>query len=148
MKRYTEKRGDKYVIPLKNTICGIDIPKWKITTVSDNEMYLEGEAVDKLAKYEDEEELHIVSKGDILYLAYTFRHKEHIGKFEVSSVHINEPKFGMTSWVRLRPIYRADEIRIESMEGYPWYDVNLKGLSRMLRTVNDWRTYIKEQLTE
>lgn len=52
-KRYVEKRNGENVIPLRNAICGIDMPKWELRTANDNEMFLSGEAVDKLAELED-----------------------------------------------------------------------------------------------
>lgn len=52
-KRYVEKRNEENVIPLRNAVCGIDMPRWELHTANDNEMFLSGEAVDKLAKVED-----------------------------------------------------------------------------------------------
>lgn len=52
-KRYVEKRNGENVIPLRNAICGIDMPKWELRTANDNEMFLSGEAVDRLAELED-----------------------------------------------------------------------------------------------
>lgn len=52
-KRYVEKRNRENVIPLRNAICGIDMPKWELRTANDNEMFLSGEAVDRLAELEE-----------------------------------------------------------------------------------------------
>lgn len=52
-KRFTEKRNGKNVIPLLNTVCGVDLPKWTIAKESDIRQYLSGDAVDKLALLED-----------------------------------------------------------------------------------------------
>ena len=57
MKRLTEKRNGENVIPLRNAVCGIDMPYWRIDRASDFECYLSGEAADKLAAYEDAEEM-------------------------------------------------------------------------------------------
>lgn len=55
-KRYVEKRNGENVIPLRNAVCGIDMPKWELRTANDNEMFLSGEAVDRLAELESENE--------------------------------------------------------------------------------------------
>ena len=52
-KRYVEKRNGKNVLPLRNAVCGIDMPKWELRTANYNEMFLSGEAVDRLAELED-----------------------------------------------------------------------------------------------
>lgn len=53
MERLTEKRNGTNVIPLRNAICGTDMPYWKITTAGDLTEYLSGNAADRLAAYED-----------------------------------------------------------------------------------------------
>lgn len=53
MNRFTEKRNGKNVIPLRNAVCGVDMPRWKLARKSDLEAFLSGEAVDRLAEYED-----------------------------------------------------------------------------------------------
>ena len=50
--RMTEKRNVKNVIPLRNSVCGIDVPKWEIAE-KDNEAFLSGDAVNRLAELED-----------------------------------------------------------------------------------------------
>ena len=50
--RYTEKRNGKNVIPLRNAVCGIDLPKWCIHKESYIQSFLSGEAVDRLAELE------------------------------------------------------------------------------------------------
>ena len=52
-KRFTEKRKGKNVIPLLNSACGVDLPKWMLAEESDIRWYLSGDAVDKLANLED-----------------------------------------------------------------------------------------------
>lgn len=52
-KRFTEKRNGKNVIPLLNSVCGVDLPKWTIAKESDIRQYLSGDAVDKFAELED-----------------------------------------------------------------------------------------------
>lgn len=56
MKRFTEKRGERNTIPLRKAVCGIDMPKWSIGRPNDLEMFLSGDAADRLAEYEDAEE--------------------------------------------------------------------------------------------
>ncbi len=51
--RYTTKHNGKNYIPLKNAICGIAIPYWKLSSISCHEKRLAGDAVDRLAAYED-----------------------------------------------------------------------------------------------
>lgn len=51
--RYTEKRNGKNVIPLRNAVCGFDMPKWSIAKESDIQSFLSGDAVDRLAELED-----------------------------------------------------------------------------------------------
>lgn len=53
MKRFTEKRGERNTIPLRNAVCGLDMPKWSIGRPNDLEMFLSGDAADRLAAYED-----------------------------------------------------------------------------------------------
>ena len=53
MERLTEKRNGTNVIPLRNAICGTDMPYWKSTTAGDLTEYLSGNAADRLAAYED-----------------------------------------------------------------------------------------------
>ncbi len=55
MKKYTEYRNGKNVIPLRNAICGVDMPRWKLVQANDNESFLIGDAVDMLAAYENAE---------------------------------------------------------------------------------------------
>ena len=33
--RYTEKRNGKNVIPLRNAVCGVGLPKWSIEAYSE-----------------------------------------------------------------------------------------------------------------
>ena len=56
MERLTEKRDGKNVIPLRNAVCGIDMPYWKVSKANDLEAFLYGAAADKLAAFEDAEE--------------------------------------------------------------------------------------------
>ena len=51
--RYTEKRNGKNVIPLRNAVCGFNMPKWSIAEESDIQSFLSGDAVDRLAELED-----------------------------------------------------------------------------------------------
>ena len=51
--RYTEKRNGKNVIPLRNAVCGVELPHWSIDKQSDIQSFLSGDAVDRLAEYED-----------------------------------------------------------------------------------------------
>lgn len=53
MKRFTEKRGERNTIPLRKAVCGIDMPKWSIGRPNDLEMFLSGDAADRLAAYEE-----------------------------------------------------------------------------------------------
>lgn len=54
-KRFTKNRNGVNVIPLRNAVCGVDMPNWEITKANDNEMFLSGDAADKLAHYEEAE---------------------------------------------------------------------------------------------
>ena len=49
MKRFTEKRDVNNVIPLRNAVCGIDMPYWRITRSNSLESFLYGDAADRLA---------------------------------------------------------------------------------------------------
>ena len=51
----TEVRNGENVIPLRNAVCGIDMPYWCIDEANDNEKFLSGDAADKLAEYEKAE---------------------------------------------------------------------------------------------
>ena len=53
MKRFTEKRDVNNVIPLRNAICDVDVPYWRIDRPDDLHGFLSGDAADKLAAYED-----------------------------------------------------------------------------------------------
>ena len=53
MERLTEKRNDKNVVPLRNAICGVNMPHWEISKANDLEKFLSGDAADRLAAYED-----------------------------------------------------------------------------------------------
>lgn len=53
MKRLTEKRDGKVVIPLRNSVCGVDMSHWCISKESDIQSFLSGDAADRLAAYED-----------------------------------------------------------------------------------------------
>ncbi len=55
MKKYTEYRNGRNVIPLRNAICGVNMPHWKLVRANDNESFLIGDAVDMLAAYENAE---------------------------------------------------------------------------------------------
>ena len=52
--RFTEKQKGKNVIPLRNAVCGVDLPKWSIYKHSDIQSFLSGDAVDRLAELEDD----------------------------------------------------------------------------------------------
>ena len=62
-KRYTEKRNGKNVIPLRNAVCGVGLPKWSIEEHSDIQSFLSGDAVDRLAELEDK-----IENGTIIEL--------------------------------------------------------------------------------
>jgi hypothetical protein len=51
--RYTEKRNGKNVIPLRNAVCGVDLPHWSIDKQSEIQSFLMGDAVERLAELED-----------------------------------------------------------------------------------------------
>ena len=56
MKRLTEKRNGKNVIPLRNAICGLNLPYWCLDRHNEHETFISGEAADKLSAYEDAEQ--------------------------------------------------------------------------------------------
>lgn len=62
-KTLTETRNGENVIPLRNAVCGIDMPYWKLSVKNENETFLSGEAADKLATFEK-----AVSEGRIIVL--------------------------------------------------------------------------------
>ena len=51
--RYTKKRNGKNVIPLRNAVCGVGLPKWSIHKESDIQSFLSGDAVERFAELED-----------------------------------------------------------------------------------------------
>ena len=51
--RLTEKRKGQNVIPLRNSVCGVDMPKWALSKANDNEMFLSGDVADRLCEIED-----------------------------------------------------------------------------------------------
>lgn len=69
MERLTEKRDGKNVIPLRNMVCGVDLPYWKISRANELVSFLYGDAADRLATYEDAglepEEISNIIKGCI-----------------------------------------------------------------------------------
>lgn len=85
MKRLTQKTEQGNILPLKNAVCGIDMPHWRLHEKNDNELFLTGDAVDKLAEYEDAEERGLLIKlpckvGDNLYFeTYINNASENIG---------------------------------------------------------------------
>ena len=60
--RYTEKRNGKNVIPLRNAVCGVGLPKWSIEEHSEIQSFLSGDAVDRLAELEDK-----IEKGTLIF---------------------------------------------------------------------------------
>lgn len=87
----TEIRNGKNVIPLRNAVCGIDMPHWCIDKANDNEMFLSGEAADKLAKYEKAEAEGRMTVlpckvGDIVYFDAVGYHDS----AEIDGIHIDE----------------------------------------------------------
>ena len=59
--RLTKKRNGENVIPLRNAVCGVDI--WSLSKANDNEMFLSGDAVDRLCEFEDK-----IEQGKIVEL--------------------------------------------------------------------------------
>lgn len=54
MERLTEKHNGKNVIPLRRAVCGVNLPYWSISgNAYDLERFFAGDAVDRLAAYED-----------------------------------------------------------------------------------------------
>ena len=87
--RYTEKRNGKNVIPLRNAVCGVDLPKWSIDYHSDVQAFLSGDAVDRLAEIEDKIENGTlvelpIAYGTELHFLYS---REHYGKPQPACVH-------------------------------------------------------------
>lgn len=52
MNKLTETRNGKAVIPLRNSVMGLDLPRWAIEKASPLERFLSGDAADRLAAYE------------------------------------------------------------------------------------------------
>lgn len=93
--RYTEKRNGKNVIPLRNAVCGVDLPKWSIDKHSDIQSFLSGDAVDRLAELEDKIEqgtlIELPCKGgDTVYKIMHVCGHRRIVQFEVSRISIYE----------------------------------------------------------
>jgi hypothetical protein len=53
VERLTEVRNGEAVIPLRNAVCGVNMPRWCINNESDIQSFLSGDAADRLAAYED-----------------------------------------------------------------------------------------------
>lgn len=66
-KRFTEKRNGKNVIPLRNAVCGVGLPKWSIEEHSDVQSFLSGDSVDRLAELEDK-----IEQGTLIEVPYKF----------------------------------------------------------------------------
>ena len=92
--RYTEKRNGKNVIPLRNAVCGIDLPKWRIHEESDIQSLLSGDAVDHLAELEDK-----IEQGTLIELpckvgdwVYTIdigsNGKRHIEETQIAEIRV------------------------------------------------------------
>ena len=71
-KRFTEKRKGKNVIPLRNAVCGIDMPKWSIDKESDIQSFLSGDAVERLAELEDK-----IEQGTMIELPRVLRYVDY-----------------------------------------------------------------------
>lgn len=69
--KYTEKRKGKNVIPLRNAVFGIDLPKWSIHKESDIQSFLSGDAVDRLAELEDK-----IEQGTLIELPTMLQDKQ------------------------------------------------------------------------
>lgn len=81
-KRFTEKRNGKNVIPLLNSVCGVEFPKWTIAKETDIRQYLSGDAVDKFAELEDKiengtlQEIPFMQKGQYGNRWYVYYRKK------------------------------------------------------------------------
>jgi hypothetical protein len=53
MNRLTENYKSGACIPLRNAICRVDMPRWKIVDVIPNVRLLTGDAADRLSAFED-----------------------------------------------------------------------------------------------
>lgn len=126
--KYTEKRNGRNVIPLRNVICGVDMPHWSIIKVSDVEMYLTGDAVDKLAALENQEP--VVKPGDIVCMTYTYKDKEIIGKFKVAAILMDS--------IRLDAVFTWDEAQIEEETGVKYLDVPMNQWQSRTRSIKQW----------
>ena len=87
----TEIRNGKNVIPLRNAICGIDMPYWCIEKESCNAMFLRGEAADKLAKYEESEAEGRMTVlpckvGDTVYMPWAYDETKGISLLDVTHI--------------------------------------------------------------
>lgn len=94
--RYTTKRNGKNVIPMLMAVCGINLPYWRIDRADDLHSYLFGDAADKLAAYEDEEEQGLLIRlpckvGDTFYyIAGTLRGNEYVASDTVAAIEISD----------------------------------------------------------
>ena len=70
-KRFTEKRKGKNVIPLLNSVCGVDLPHWTIETASDIRSYLSGNAVDRFSELEDK-----IEQGELFSIPFMYHNKK------------------------------------------------------------------------
>ena len=135
--RFTEKRDGQNVIPLRNVVCGVDMPKWRIVQVSDNEMYLMGDVADKLAAIEDNDTLPISPTNEIVYVEYNFRNTPYVGIFKLADMF---PKH-----FRLTPVYQWDAHQIEEETGTYYLDVPKDEWVARQRTVTQWIDSLKNE---
>lgn len=93
--RLTSKRNGKNVIPLLMAVCGINLPHWRIDRADDLHSYLSGDAADKLAAYEDAEELGLLVRlpcnvGDKVYLLWPCgKHGKSVSEMVVTHIDID-----------------------------------------------------------
>lgn len=108
--RYTEKRNGKNVIPLRNAVCGVDLPKWSIDKHSDIQSFLSGDAVDRLAELENK-----IEQGKMIELpckvgdkVYVIEYKGRFVGFKVLEEYCSSITFdGKKYWVN-REVYEYD----------------------------------------
>lgn len=81
-KRFTEKRNGKNVIPLRNAVCGVVLPKWSIEEHSDIQSFLSGDAVDRLAELENK-----IENGTLIELPRIVKTKKLDAKYCVEFIN-------------------------------------------------------------
>lgn len=146
MDRLTETRKGKYVIPLRNVVCGIDMPHWSIEEHRPIQSFLSGDAADKLAAYEDAEEQGLLVRlpckvGDTVWF-YLYEDRGYIRKGVYQGI-ITELK-AVQRLNRDAPLFLAF-VRFEYSD--PWYSFKQLSTSEMHCSFGEYGSWVQFYLT-